>query len=139
MPAFGWILITILIWGSVPILEKVGLSGATAPAAGVFVRSCGVAVGAFLVGLVARPWPAMAQTPWRSVLLLAGGGFLASFVGQMTFYQALKAGEVSRVAPLVGAYPLVAALLGWWLLREPLTATRVAGVMLVVGGVLLLR
>ena len=116
MSASLWILVTILIWGSVPILEKLGLA-TTAPTVGVFVRSGGVVAGALLVGLVANPWRAMAQTPWRSVLLLAGGGFLASFVGQMTFYQALKAGEVSRVSPLVGAYPLVAALLGWWLLR----------------------
>lgn len=139
MPTDVWVLATILIWGCVPILEKLGLSGPVAPTVGVFVRSCGVAAGAFLVGLVARPWPAMAQTPKHSVLLLAGGGFLASFVGQMTFYQALKAGEVSRVAPLVGAYPLVAALLGWWLLREPLTLPRVLGVLCIVSGVLLLK
>ena len=138
MSASLWILVTILIWGSVPILEKVGLA-TTDPTVGVFVRSGGVVAGALLVGLVANPWRAMVQTPWRSVLLLAGGGFLASFIGQITFYQALKAGEVSRVSPLVGAYPLVAALLGWWLLREPLTLPRVLGVLLIVGGVLLLK
>ena len=133
-----WLLLTVLIWGTVPVLEKMGL-GAVPPATGVFVRSAGVALGALLVALIARPWAAMAQTPPRSVLLLASGGFLASFVGQMTFYQALKAGDVSRVVPLVGAYPLVAALLGWWLLHEPLTVSRAAGVLCIVGGVILLR
>ena len=44
-----------------------------------------------------------------------------------------------RHVPLVGAYPLVAALLGWWLLREPLRAGRAVGVLLVVSGVILLR
>ena len=133
-----WLLMTVLIWGTVPVLEKLGL-GAVPPTVGVFVRSAGVAVGALLVAMIARPWAAMAQTPARSVLLLACGGFLASFVGQMTFYQALKTGDVSRVVPLVGAYPLVAALLGWWLLREPLTVHRAVGVLCIVGGVILLR
>ena len=139
MTLWMWAALTALIWGIVPILEKWGLAGATAPSVGVFLRSAGVAVGALLVALAAKPWAAMAQVPRRSILLLAAGGFLASFVGQMAFYHALKHGEVSRVAPLVGTYPLVAAVLGWWLLHEPLTVARAVGVLLVVGGVALLR
>jgi transporter family protein len=71
--------------------------------------------------------------------LLAGGGLLASFVGQMAFYQALKTGSLSQITPVAGAYPLVAALLGWIVLREPLTLTRVLGVLCVFAGVVLLR
>lgn len=138
MSAFWWALATAMIWGMVPLLEKMGLSQ-SGPVTGVFARSIGVTVGAVLCGLIWKPWQAVFALSARSFLLLAVGGFLASFVGQMMFYQALKVGRVSQVTPVAGAYPLVAALLGWWVLREPLSATRLLGVLFVVAGVLLLR
>ena len=138
MSAFLWALLTAGIWGLVPLMEKLGL-GATSPTVGVAVRSVGVVVGLVLFGWMLAPWSVLRTLPWSSVLLLAGGGFLASFVGQLAFYQALKAGTVSQMTPVAGAYPLVAALLGWWVLREPLTVPRLAGVAGVVVGVILLR
>lgn len=138
MTAFLWALVTACIWGLVPLMEKVGLR-ASPPTAGVVVRSFGVVAGLVLFGWMLAPWSVLRTLPWFSVLLLAGGGFLASFVGQLAFYQALKSGAVSQMTPVAGAYPLVAALLGWWVLREPLTVTRLAGVVCVVIGVVLLR
>ena len=139
MNAMLWALLTACIWGIVPLMEKAGLGGPIPPAAGVIVRSLGVVAGLVLFGWWWSPWAAVRGLGWPSVLLLAGGGFLASFVGQLAFYQALKQGAVSQVTPVAGAYPLVAALLGWWFLREPLTLPRLAGVCCIVLGVLLLR
>ena len=138
MSAFVWALLTAGIWGLVPLMEKVGL-GAVPPAAGVAVRSLGVVAGLAVFGWRLAPWPVLRTFPWSSILLLAGGGFLASFVGQLAFYQALKSGTVSQMTPVAGAYPLVAALLGWWVLREPLSGPRLLGVVCVVAGVILLR
>lgn len=138
MSPVGWALLTALVWGVVPLLEKVGL-GSTAPSIGVFMRSFGVAIGALLVALAVNPWAELGRMPISAMALLAGGGFLASVVGQMSFYQALKLGEVSRISPIVGTYPLVAALLGWCVLREPFTLGRLVGVVLIVGGLALLR
>lgn len=138
MTAFWWAMLTAGIWGVVPLLEKVGLTHSS-PTTGVFVRSLGVFAGLVIFGMWWSPWKAMWTLNVRSFVLLALGGFLASFVGQLAFYQALKAGRVSQVTPLAGAYPLVAAILGWVLLREPLTATRVLGVVCIVVGVILLR
>ena len=138
MSAFLWALLTAGIWGVVPLMEKLGL-GTVSPTAGVAVRSVGVVVGLVLFGWMLAPWSVVRTIPWSSMLLLAGGGFLASFVGQLAFYQALKVGTVSQMTPVAGAYPLVAALLGWWVLREPLTASRALGALFVVAGVWLLR
>ena len=138
MSAFLWALLTAGIWGIVPLMEKVGL-GQTSPTAGVLVRSLGVVVGLLVFGWIWSPWSALRAMPWTSVLLLAGGGLLASFLGQMAFYRALKSGALSQVTPVAGAYPLVAAILGWWILREPLTWSRLLGVLCVVIGVILLR
>ena len=138
MTAFLWAVVTACIWGVVPLMEKIGLRGVP-PTAGVMVRSLGVVAGLVLFSAVWSPWAAVQQMSWTSRLLLAGGGLLASFVGQIAFYQALKAGAVSQVTPVAGTYPLIAALLGWLILREPLTLTRLLGVVCVVIGALLLR
>lgn len=138
MSAFLWAVLTACIWGVVPLMEKVGL-GQSPPGVGVMTRSLGVVVGLLICGAMGSPWSAMRSLGWPSILLLAGGGFLASFVGQFAFYHALRAGAMSQVTPVAGAYPLVAALLGWWVLREPLTLTRALGVVCVVVGVVLLR
>ena len=138
MTAVWWSLVTALIWGVVPLLEKLGLVHSQ-PTVGVFARSVGVLVGVVIFGLWWSPWKALGNLSARSFALLALGGFLASFVGQMAFYQALKSGTVSQVTPVAGAYPLVAALLGWVVLREPMTPGRLSGVALIILGVLLLR
>ncbi len=138
MTAFLWALLTAGIWGVVPLMEKVGL-GSGSPTAAVVVRSFGVMAGLLVFGWTLAPVTALRSLSWLSVLLLMSGGFLASFVGQLAFYHALRSGAISQVTPVAGAYPLVAALLGWWVLREPLTLPRLAGVLLVVAGVFLLR
>ena len=138
MSAFYWALLTAGIWGVVPLMEKIGLRS-TPPTVGVTVRSLGVVFGLLVFGWVWSPWAALRSVPWPSMLLLAGGGLLASFVGQMAFYQALKSGAISQMTPVAGSYPLVAALLGWVVLREPITLSRGLGVVCVVIGVILLR
>ena len=138
MSAFVWALLTACIWGVVPLMEKVGL-GTASPTIGVLVRSLGVVAGLVIGWGIWSPWAAIRALSWPSILLLAGGGLLASFGGQLAFYRALKTGALSQVTPVAGIYPLIAALLGWWVLREPMTVPRVLGVILVVLGVSLLR
>lgn len=140
MTAFFWALLTACIWGIVPLMEKLGLGlQQTPPTVGVLVRSVGVVVGLVLFGWLWAPWSALRSLGWMTWALLAGGGLLASFIGQLAFYQALRSGAVSQVTPVAGAYPLIAALLSWLVLREPLTVARLAGVVCVVVGVVLLR
>lgn len=139
MSAFLWALLTAGIWGIVPVMEKAGLAGSVPPTVGVMIRSLGVAAGFLLLSVAMPPWQALRGVGWPTVWLLAGGGLLASVVGQLAFYHALKHGALNQVTPVAGAYPLIAALLGWLLLREPLTAPRLLGVLCVVLGVVLLR
>ena len=138
MSAFWLALLTAMIWGIVPLLEKQGLAHCD-PTVGVFARSAGVIAGALILGLWWSPWKALASLSAGSFALLALGGFLASVAGQMIFYHALKIGHVSQVTPVSGIYPLVSAILAWIFFREPITATRIVGVVCIVAGVLLLR
>lgn len=138
MNAFLWALLTAGIWGMVPLMEKIGIQSVP-PGVGVLVRSCGVVLGLVIFSVFWSPWAALRTIRWSSIVLLMAGGFLASFVGQWAFYHALKLGAVSQITPVAGAYPLIAAILGWCVLREPITLSRVLGVCCVVVGVILLR
>ncbi|MDD5019133.1 MAG: GRP family sugar transporter [Candidatus Omnitrophica bacterium] len=139
MKSYYFALLTALVWGLVPVFEKIGLSRLT-PAAGIFVRCLAVSSGAIVL-LIARPQiiPELAQTPFRYIALIIFGGFTANFIGQLLFYNALKDGDVSRVTPIAGAYPLVAFLLGVLILGEGLTVMKVLGIVCVLLGIFLLR
>lgn len=139
MKAFYFAIITGIIWGTVPVLEKIGL-GKIAPLPGLIIRSFGVMIGismlaifnnqAFRTALRAEP---------RTIFFLVLGGFMASVVGQIFFYNALKAGEASKVVPVAGIYPLVAFILGVIFLGESFTLPKLMGLIFVLVGVLLLR
>lgn len=139
MKAFYFALMTAVVWGIVPILEKMGVAR-IAPLAGVFIRSCGVVIGIFIMAIFNNQAVRIAlKADPRTIFLLVLGGFMASIVGQIFFYNALKIGEASKVVPIAGIYPLVAFLLGVIFLGETFTAVKLGGIIFVVLGLFLLR
>ena len=139
MNSFIWAVLTALTWGCVPLIEKMGLMKVE-PLVGLFYRSLGVIVG--ITVLIIFKGPAIKNSfahlqDGMAYLIL--GGFLASFVGQIFFYSALKSGEASKVVPISGAYPLVSFILGILFLSEKVTLAKISGVGLVLIGVVLLH
>ncbi len=139
MKPFLFALATAFVWGCVPLFEKVGLLRLS-PSAGIFVRCLAVALGS-LVLLALKPaiLSEIGRTPPRYILLIILGGFCANFLGQMLFYHALKDGDVSRVVPVSGAYPLISFILGVLVLGEKMTGMKSAGILCVLLGVFLLK
>jgi bacterial/archaeal transporter family protein len=139
MDAFSLAFLAACVWGSSAFLEKMGVNGGD-PMAGVLARSTGVVVGTLAYALA---WPravqALPRMPFKSFLCFALGGILASVIGQIFFYQALKKGEIGRVAAVGGAWPAIAFILGLLFLGEPFSWRKTAGVTLVLFGVILLR
>jgi transporter family protein len=139
MNAFVMAGIAACAWGSAALVEKIGLRNAT-PGAGVVARSMGVLIGCG-VYLMFRPmdlanfW----SMDLRSKSAIMAGGILASVAGQVFFYRALKIGEMSRVAAVGGAWPVIAFFLGLFFLGEPFTLRKALGVTCVTVGVVLLR
>jgi len=138
MNAVTWAVLTACVWGMVPLIEKAGLTKVT-PLVGLFYRSLGVIFGLFLLGLFMVKPQEIKSVDLRSGVLLALGGFLASFVGQICFYNSLKIGNVSRVVPISGTYPLIAFILGIIFLGESITLTKLAGVVFVIAGIWALK
>jgi len=138
MSAFYWAILAACIWGIVPILEKVGLSKVD-PLAGLFYRCLGVLAGLIiLVAFILKPQQ-IKSVDYRSALFLIGGGFLASFVAQIAFYNGLKLGEVSKIVPISGSYPFLSFLLGILILGESVTPVKLLGTVLIIIGIWTLK
>lgn len=138
MSAFVWAILAAFIWGIVPLLEKLGLAKVEA-LAGLFYRCLGVVIGIVLLGVFILKPQEIKSVDLRSALLLICGGFLASFVAQICFYHGLKLGEISRVVPISGSYPLIAFLLGIIFLGESLSPVKIIGVLSIVAGIWALK
>lgn len=139
MTPFVWALLTAFVWGFVPIIEKMGLLK-MAPMVGLFYRSLGVVLGiAILFAFEGKNIRASFGDFHPGMLYLVAGGLLASVVGQVFFYFALKSGEASKVVPLAAAYPLVTFVLGMIFLGEKVTAMKAAGMGFVVLGIFFLK
>jgi len=134
MNYFIWAILAAAIWGMVPLLEKIGLSKVD-PLVGLFYRCLGVVLGLLVLCLFIVDTKKLKAVDFRSVLFLILGGFLASFVAQICFYQSLKLGDISKVVPISGSYPLIAFLLGVLILGESLSLYKLLGVLLVVLGI----
>ena len=138
MEAFFLALLTAFIWGFVPFLEKVGLSSVE-PTAAYLVRCSGVFMGVVITICFAPHFPPLGKMGIKSILFLVLAGLLAGFVAQLVFYKALKAGEISRIIPITSCYPLFTFLLGWMFLGEEITLSKVIGMLLILGGIFLLK
>lgn len=78
------------------------------------------------------------ETPLMLKLLL-GSALLAGFGGVFFFYLGLSYGPISSVKPIAFTVgPAVAVLLAWVVLREPMGAMKLTGVVLVLAGVALI-
>lgn len=141
MNALNWffLILTILAWGTTPILEKAALKG-TNPLAGLFIRNA-VAFFVFLLFFVftGRLKNIYCNLSFKSTLLFSMSGILAGFLGMYCYYRVLKINPSSKIVPLAATYPLVAVLLGMVFLKEEVTAARIIGTVLIILGVLLVK
>lgn len=138
MKAFTLALITAVIWGTAPLFEKAGLRGVD-PVIGVMIRGLGVTVCIILFLLFSGGFNQIMSFDKKATALILFGGILASFFGQIFFYQALKLGEASRVVPVSGMYPLVTFILGILVFNEAVTIPKLFGVLCILVGLFFIR
>lgn len=135
MKAVVFALLSALVWGTAPLIFKLGLRGEIPPIAGIFFHNLTAAVFAFLSMLILREG---FTYPWRDVVIVSFGGFISGFLGLLLYYKAIKVGDVSVVAPIVASSPLWASLFAFILLGETFTPMKLIGTILVVSGVALI-
>ena len=139
MKSYYFAILAAIVWGIAPIAEKIGLKNIE-PLSGVLVRSSGIVLGAAVLAILNSDLAKTAlKADPKTVLFLFLGGILASILGQIFFYNALKHGEVSKMVPIAATYPLVSFLLGLLFFGETFTILKGLGIGFVILGVFLLR
>lgn len=136
--AFLLLLITALLWGGTPILEKAALK-ITDPVTGIFIRSAFITFIMLIICLLTGKWQTVLNTPLKAKMLFCLSGLMAGLLGMFTYYHALRISPVSKAVPIAAAYPLVAAVLGVIFLGEQITLFRVLGVAFIIFGVWLVK
>ncbi len=132
------LIVTTLLWGSTPILEKTGLAKVD-PLIGVTVRSAVVTAGLFLLTFLLGKGKALIELDGKSIFLFGASGMMAGLLGMWTYYGALKMEATSKIVPIAACYPLVTALLSVLVLKEGVTFHRVIGTALIVSGIWLVK
>ena len=125
-------LTTVVLWTGWSFLGKVALDNASPFQATVLFGLASVAAGAVTLAFTDRELSWSLSGLWLAALSATLGG-----IGLVTFYLALDRGPASLVAPVVGMYPALVAVLSVTLLSERLSALQAVGVGLAVLGVVL--
>jgi len=138
--AVFWAILSAIVWGIVPILEKIGLAKIH-PDTGLFLRCFGVVLGAIILVVFKFSYLKLelASVSAKTIFFLVSSGFLASFIAQLFFYRALKLGEASVIVPVAAMYPLVAFILALIFLGEKFTLFKLLGLVFILLGIVLLR
>ena len=128
------LVVTALLWGATPILEKIGLIKVD-PVVGITIRSAVATVGLLILTLLLGRGRALMEVDGKGFLLFGVSGLLAGALGMWAYYAALKMEATSKIVPISASYPLVTALLSVLILREGVTLPRVIGTALIVIGI----
>ncbi len=130
--------VTALLWGTTPILEKIGLAKVD-PLIGNTIRSSIVTAGLLLLTLFLGKGRVLLQVDGKSIFLFGASGIMAGLLGMWTYYTALKMEATSKIVPIAACYPLVTALLSVMILKEGVTLSRIIGTALIVSGIWLVK
>ena len=71
--------------------------------------------------------------------LICAEGVLASFLGHLAYFYAIKYGMISRVIPITSAFPLIALLGGLFLFSERISWDRLVGTVMIIVGIIIIR
>lgn len=128
----GWLrpsLFALFFWGLWGFLTKLGAQKVPWQTMLIYF-----ALGALVIGLLARP--TMPDFNRYHLIGLAAGFSCA--IGFMFFYIAISRGSASVVIPLTSLYVVVASVMAFILLSEPITLKKVVGIICAVIAITLL-
>jgi len=133
-----FILLTVILWGTTPVLEKIGLRQ-TDPLIGVTIRSIAVTIALLGYVVIAGRFKDLIHADGRTLAIFSVTGILAGLLGMLAYFFALKNAPASKVVPIAATYPLIAAVLSFLILGEHVTPIRFFGTILIVFGIWLVQ
>ncbi|OGS20601.1 MAG: hypothetical protein A2252_00965 [Elusimicrobia bacterium RIFOXYA2_FULL_39_19] len=137
--AVFFLVLTIILWGAAPIFDKIGLQNTKSVMTATIFRGLIVGMLILLIGIFSGKYKELFSMNSKAMLFFSLSGLCAGVLGVFTFYKFLSISETSKAVPLAATYPLVTALLSVAFLGEQLTVVRIAGTLLIVAGVWLVK
>lgn len=130
-------IIGMVCWGIAPIFAKIGLQNVN-PLAGLALRT--MLAASLIVGWVVLDGTIanVKSIPFSSWLIIGIEAILATLIGDLAYFAAIKKGDVSLVTIIMSSSPLVTILCAAIFLGEHITFQRLAGAALVVLGIVLI-
>ena len=130
-----------ICWGIAPIFAKIGLNELN-PLPGLIIRTF-ISFLLMLCFLGARGiigyekiFNQISDVPVKTWLFISIEALLATLVGDLAYYAAIKKGNVSMVTVIMSSSPLVTMLVSTIVLGEEITASKLMGAMLVILGIM---
>lgn len=125
-----------LCWGLAPIFGKLGLAGVNAVTA--------LSLRTFIAALMVLGWVVMNKTyhdfgnmPPLFWIFIAIEAILATLVGDLAYFVALKYGNVNQVSLVMACAPVVTLLSSYFFLGEMVSVYQVIGALLITAGLTL--
>ncbi len=133
-----WTLFAMATYGLVAVFLKLAFKGGVSPALALIVTNFAVVLGGVVWASVQGPATTIRNVGFNqaglwltlAAVVLAGAIF--------SYYKALSLGPASVVVPIFALSFTVAATLGFLVLGEPVKITRVLGLLLAVGAIVML-
>jgi len=132
------LLVTMVLWGSTPLIEKLGLKDVD-PLMGIFIRSLVITIILFVFYLFSGKLSELTRISVKNFSLFAASGVMAGLIGMWTYFFLLKQGMTSKIVPIAASYPLITAVLSIFVLGEQVTLQRVIGIILTIVGIILVK
>jgi transporter family protein len=130
--------VTMFLWGSTPLLEKMGLKEVE-PLTGILIRSGAITIVLLVVYLFNGRIHELTKISLKNYSLFAASGIMAGLIAMWTYYYLLKTGMTSKIVPIAAAYPFITAILSIVILGEQVTFQRIIGIVFTIGGIILIQ
>jgi transporter family protein len=130
-------IIGMICWGISPLFAKLGLKDVN-PIVGLSVRTFFTAGVLLLWMLLIGGFDEFRQIPLKTLLLLVIEALLATLIGDLAYFAALKRGSASIVMLIMACSPVVTILCSVLFLHERLTMTNLLGACLAIIGLILI-
>ncbi len=128
-------ILTSLAWGLAPIMFKLGLRAEVSNLIAIMVHNFSAfLLASFLVFALGEPL----KVGLRELVFISVGGILSGFLGLIFYFEAIRHGKVSIVAPIASTSPFWSVLFAYFLLGESLNLQKLVGALLIVLGITLL-
>jgi len=133
-----FLLATMILWGSTPLIEKLGLKDVD-PLMGIFIRSLVITVILFVFYLFSGKLNELTKISVKNFSFFAASGVMAGLIGMWTYFYLLKEGMTSKIVPIAASYPLITAVLSIFVLGEQVTLQRIIGIVLTIVGIIMVK